>query len=311
MARPKLPIHGWMNFYKPLGMTSTQAVSYIRYHTKAAKVGHGGTLDPLAEGVLPIAFGEATKTVNFTMEASKDYEFTVKFGTATNTDDAEGEVINTSKSRPSREQILDAIPGFVGKIMQAPPKFSAIKIDGKAAYALARGGDEVKMQPRPVWVESLELVDFNGEEATLKATTGKGVYIRSIARDLGKKLGCFGYVTMLKRTRVGNMTAENAVTEQKFEEKLAQMVDLGHDAQAFFSEHGLLVDLETMLDDIPAYYASYQEVRDVHFGTKLERIHLKPGITMKMMTPDGQLASIIKVGDDNMLNIIRNFNISD
>ncbi|MBL4612598.1 MAG: tRNA pseudouridine(55) synthase TruB, partial [Emcibacter sp.] len=182
MARKRkgIKLDGWLAIDKPLGMTSTQVVGKCRWLTKAQKVGHGGTLDPLATGILPIAFGEATKTIPFIMDARKTYEFTVTFGEARATDDAEGDVIATSDIRPTEAAILAALPGFVGRITQIPPKYSALKIDGKRAYDLARAGEEVVMKSREVDVFSLELLSCDGQTASLRMDCGKGTYVRSL-----------------------------------------------------------------------------------------------------------------------------------
>ena len=202
MARKKKgrPVHGWLILDKPKGMTSTQAVGKARWLLNAQKAGHAGTLDPLATGLLAIALGEATKAVPYVTDALKAYRFTVRWGEARNTDDAEGEVTASSDARPSREDIKAALPAFVGDIEQIPPAFSAVKVDGERAYALARGGGNVELAARPLYVESLELADMpDADHAVLELVCGKGGYVRSIARDLGAQLGCHGYVADLRR----------------------------------------------------------------------------------------------------------------
>ena len=209
MARKRKgdPISGWVNFDKPLGMGSTQAVGKVRWLFNAQKAGHAGTLDPLASGVLPIALGEATKTVPFMMDAAKGYDFTITWGENTASWDAEGEVTDVSDVRPTRAEIEAALPQFIGDISQIPPKYSAIKVDGKRAYALMRGKDagsvEFELKPRPVRVDSLILNDCDEASARFSLTCGKGTYVRSIARDLIGALGTCGHVTVLRRTRVG------------------------------------------------------------------------------------------------------------
>ena len=206
MARRKKgrKVHGWLVIDKPSGVTSTAMVNKARWAFGAQKAGHAGTLDPAATGILAIAFGEATKTIPYITDALKSYRFTVTFGSATNTDDAEGEVIATSKSRPCEADIKDALPRFTGDIEQVPPKFSAVKVDGERAYALARDGEDVELKSRPLFVESLTLVEVSGpDEAVLEMVCGKGGYVRSIARDLGEALGCFGHVKQLKRVWSG------------------------------------------------------------------------------------------------------------
>ncbi len=190
-------INGWLILDKPVGLTSTQAVSRLKRIFNAKKAGHAGTLDPLASGILPVAFGEATKTVPFVQDGEKAYRFTVKWGIETDSDDADGKPVRTSERRPSPDQIAELLPEFTGTIMQTPPAFSAIKIAGERAYDIARDGEEVVLQPRPVTIHSLELISTTDEEAVLEAQCGKGTYVRAIARDLGRLLGCFGHVTAL------------------------------------------------------------------------------------------------------------------
>ena len=210
--KQRADVHGWIALDKPLGMTSTHAVAVVRRLLNAKKAGHAGTLDPLASGLLPLAFGEATKTVPYVVDGEKAYRFTVTFGIETDTDDSEGRVVSQSEARPTEQQILAALPKFTGAITQVPPRYSAIKIDGERAYDLARGGEAVELQPRIVEIHTLTLRSFDGQSAVLEAECGKGTYVRAIARDLGRALGCFGYVTALRRTRVGPFTEADAVT---------------------------------------------------------------------------------------------------
>ncbi|MBW8619587.1 MAG: tRNA pseudouridine(55) synthase TruB [Hyphomicrobiales bacterium] len=210
--KQRADVHGWIALDKPLGMTSTHAVAVVRRLLNAKKAGHAGTLDPLASGLLPLAFGEATKTVPYVVDGEKAYRFTVTFGVETDTDDAEGRIVSQSEARPTEQQILAALPKFTGAITQVPPRYSAIKIDGERAYDLARGGEAVELQPRIVEIHTLTLRSFDGQSAVLEAECGKGTYVRAIARDLGRALGCFGYVTALRRTRVGPFTEADAVT---------------------------------------------------------------------------------------------------
>ena len=210
--KQRADVHGWIALDKPLGMTSTHAVAVVRRLLNAKKAGHAGTLDPLASGLLPLAFGEATKTVPYVVDGEKAYRFTVTFGIETDTDDSEGRIVSQSEARPTEQQILAALPKFTGAITQVPPRYSAIKIDGERAYDLARGGETVELQPRIVEIHTLTLRSFDGQSAVLEAECGKGTYVRAIARDLGRMLGCFGYVTALRRTRVGPFTEADAVT---------------------------------------------------------------------------------------------------
>ncbi len=207
------PVHGWVILDKPLGMTSTQAVGAVRRAFNAQKAGHAGTLDPLATGILPIALGEATKTVPFAVDGEKAYRFTVRWGAETNTDDTEGSVVASSDQRPARAAIEALLPQFHGDISQVPPAFSAIKIGGERAYDLARGGEDVVLEARTVVIRRLALVDMPDEATSVfEAECGKGTYVRALARDMGRLLGCYGHVIALRRTRVGPFHEGNAVT---------------------------------------------------------------------------------------------------
>ncbi|WP_170451544.1 tRNA pseudouridine(55) synthase TruB [Ruegeria arenilitoris] len=212
-------ISGWLVVDKPAGMTSTAVVNKVRWALDAKKAGHAGTLDPEATGVLAVALGEATKTVPFITDALKAYTFTVRLGQATNTDDAEGEVIAESDLRPTDDEIKQALLPFVGEIMQVPPKFSAVKIDGQRAYKLARDGEDVELAARPLWVEELVLVDRpDPDHVVLEMTCGKGGYVRSIARDLGAALGCHGHVKELRRIWSGPFEAEDGLSIEQIDE---------------------------------------------------------------------------------------------
>lgn len=212
-------ISGWLVVDKPAGMTSTAVVNKVRWAMAAKKAGHAGTLDPEATGVLAVALGEATKTVPYITDSLKAYTFTVRLGAATNTDDAEGEVIATSDSRPSDDDIKAALGQFVGDIMQVPPKFSAVKIDGERAYKLARDDEDFEIAARPLWVEELVMIDReDADHVTLEMTCGKGGYVRSIARDLGEALGCLGHVRELRRIWSGPFTASDGISIEQIDE---------------------------------------------------------------------------------------------
>jgi len=245
--RDKRDVHGWIALDKPVGMTSTHAVSVIRRLFSAKSAGHAGTLDPLASGCLPIAMGEATKTVPFVMDGRKTYTFTVRFGEERDTDDAEGKVIATSDARPTAEAIRALLPQFIGRIEQVPPKFSALKIAGERAYDLARDGEEVVLAARPVEIDRLELLGMpDPDHAELIAECGKGTYVRAIARDLGRKLGCFGHVSVLRREAVGGFRPNLMIS-------LEHLEALCHRAAAGeLSLADALLPVETALDDIPA-----------------------------------------------------------
>jgi tRNA pseudouridine55 synthase len=220
--REKRDVHGWLILDKPVGMTSTHAVSMVKRLFHAKRAGHAGTLDPLASGLLPIALGEATKTVPFVMEGRKVYRFTVRWGEERDTDDAEGRVIATSAERPSADAIRALIPRFTGSIEQVPPRFSAVKIEGERAYDLARDGETVALAPRPVEVHRLELIGTpDADHAVFAAECGKGTYVRALARDLGRALACLGHVTALRRTAVGPF-AEDAATSWQAMQRIEQ-----------------------------------------------------------------------------------------
>jgi tRNA pseudouridine55 synthase len=236
------PVHGWLVVDKPVGLTSTEAVATIRRLYNAQKAGHAGTLDPLATGVLPIALGEATKTVAAVVEGEKAYRFTVRWGAETRTDDAEGEPVQTSDSRPAIAEIEALLPRFTGKILQAPPRFSAIKVDGERAYDLARGGEAVVLEPRPVLITELKVVARPDPNITVfEASCGKGTYVRALARDLGRALGCYGHVVGLRRTRVGPFDEDQT-------QSLEALCPPGADAQ--YQLPPRLLPVEAALEDI-------------------------------------------------------------
>jgi tRNA pseudouridine55 synthase len=211
--RPKKrDVNGWIILDKGVGMTSTHAVAVVKRGLSAKKAGHAGTLDPLASGILPIALGEATKTVPFVMDGRKSYVFTVAWGAETTTDDTEGEVVERTDRLPEPSEIEAFLPRFTGSIQQVPPRFSAIKIQGERAYDLAREGEVVELQPRTVEIDRLALVHHDGNRSVIEADCGKGTYVRAIARDLGRALGCLGHIAALRRTRVGPFTEHDAVT---------------------------------------------------------------------------------------------------
>jgi len=215
----RVVVDGWIALDKPTGMTSTQAVSRLKRVYNAKKAGHAGTLDPLASGLLPVAFGEATKTVPFVQDGEKAYRFTVKWGGETDTDDAEGRITRESDERPTRAAIEALLPRFIGDIQQTPPQYSAIKIAGERAYDLAREGEQVELKPRPVTIYTLEIVDSTDNETQFSMECGKGAYVRAIARDLGRLLGCYGHVTALRRTRVGPFTEDDSYTLDEIENR--------------------------------------------------------------------------------------------
>jgi len=239
-------IHGWLALDKPAGMTSTAALAKVKWLFGAAKAGHAGTLDPLATGLLPIAFGEATKTVPFLMEAGKAYRFTIRWGAQTDTDDAEGEVIATSDARPTSAEVAAALPRFVGLIDQVPPRFSAVKIAGQRAYDLAREGETPELAARTVRIDALEVVEATPpDEITLVARCGKGAYVRALVRDLAAVLGAHGHVAALRRTRVGPFGETHMIS-------LARLEELSHSPAGREALVEALHPVATVLDDIPA-----------------------------------------------------------
>jgi len=236
------PIHGWLIIDKPLGVTSAGVVAKVRRLTGAAKVGHGGTLDPLATGVLPLALGEATKTVAYAMDGTKIYRFTIRWGEATATDDAEGEVTARSGVRPDKARILAVLPAFIGAIEQVPPAYSAVKVEGRRAYALARADQPVTLAPRQVRIDDFRLIGLaDADHAEFEVKAGKGAYMRSLARDLALALGTVGHVAALRRIAVGPFHERDAIS-------LDNLMTLGHSAPL----SQCLLPVETALDDIPA-----------------------------------------------------------
>ena len=258
MARRRkgLDVHGWIVLDKPLDMTSTQAVSAVRRIFNAKKAGHAGTLDPLASGLLPVALGEATKTVPFAVEGEKVYRFTVKWGERTDTLDAEGEIVATSDVRPDRAAIEAVLPDFIGDIAQVPPAYSAIKVAGERAYDLARDGETVELEPRQVYIADIKLLDCPAEDmAVLEMRSGKGVYVRSLARDLAHALGTEGHVAALRRIRVGCFDEAESTRLDVLEE----MAHKGAASEA-------LLPVQTALDDIPALAVTEEEAFQLKQG---------------------------------------------
>lgn len=294
MARRKRgnPINGWVILDKPIDLNSTTAVAIVRRLFKAQKAGHAGTLDPLATGVLPIALGEATKTVQYVMEGGKNYRFTVKWGEETQTDDLEGKVTSSSQNRPTVQEIKNCLQNFTGTIQQTPPAYSAIKINGERAYKLARAGQTVAMKARDVQIYDLTLRPGDDEnEAEFEAHCGKGTYIRSLGRDLGRELGCLGHITKLRRISSGPFTQAMSISLEKLQE-LSHSAD-AREALQYQSDHSLLPQadieankphdielqqhvhpsmlqhlypIETALDDIPALAINEMQATQIRVG---------------------------------------------
>lgn len=258
MGRRKkgLPVHGWVCLDKPYDMTSTTGVARVRRAFGAQKAGHAGTLDPLATGILPVALGEATKTAPFLMDADKTYRFTVRWGETTASFDAEGEVAATSEARPTADEVGAALPAFVGEVMQVPPAFSAIKVDGERAYDLARAGETVELAARPVRIDALRVIDApDADHVTLEMTCGKGTYVRAVVRDLAERLGACARLSMLRRTRVGGFTEDRSVSVEKLDEFLYE----GRGSE-------LLLPVETALDGIPAHALTDEDASSLRQG---------------------------------------------
>ncbi|HEU5017410.1 MAG TPA: tRNA pseudouridine(55) synthase TruB [Pseudolabrys sp.] len=259
--RDKRDVHGWVVLDKPVGMTSTHAVSVIKRLFSAKRCGHAGTLDPLASGALPVALGEATKTVPFVMDGRKLYRFTIRWGEERDTDDAEGRITNASSRRPSADDIRARLPAFTGVIQQVPPRYSAIKIEGERAYDLARDGETVELQARPVEITRLELIETpDPEHAVLEAECGKGTYVRALARDLGRALDCFGHVSALRRLSVGPFGPATMILLEDLE-ALCHRAAVGEGTLA-----DALMPVETALDDIPALAVSRADAARLHRG---------------------------------------------
>jgi len=296
-SRRGVPVHGWIAIDKPLGVTSTAVVAKVRRATNAAKVGHGGTLDPLASGILPIALGEATKTVSYVMDGRKTYRWKVRWGEARNTDDAEGQVIATSDVRPDEAAILAALPAFTGWIEQVPPAFSAIKIDGQRAYDLARADQPVEIQSRQVRIDRFSLVSLTPDEAEFEVETGKGAYIRSLARDLAIALGTVGYVSALRRTQCGPFDETNAIS-------LDLLAEFGHSAPSAIP----VLPVETVLDDIPALALTEDEARRLRNGLPLSVFRLVDRASIPQTAPDdpvralcdGRLVALARIADGEL-----------
>jgi tRNA pseudouridine55 synthase len=254
-------VHGWIVLDKPVGMTSTHAVSVIKRLFSAKRAGHAGTLDPLASGCLPIALGEGTKTVPFVMDGRKNYAFTVRWGEQRDTDDAEGRVVGTSEARPTADAIRALLPQFTGVIAQVPPRFSAVKIAGERAYDLARDGETVEIASREVRIDRLDLVDMpDPDHALFVATCGKGTYVRALARDMGLALGCLGHVSALRRTAVGPFPEHSMISLERLE-ALCHRAAAGEGSLA-----DALLPVETALDDIPALAVSRADAARLQRG---------------------------------------------
>ena len=309
-----MSLNGWIILDKPVGLGSTQAVGAIKRLLRESgepktKVGHGGTLDPLASGVLPIALGEATKVAGRMLNATKTYEFTIRFGEETDTLDAEGQVIATSDVLPTRRDVEAALSEFTGEIEQVPPAYSALKIDGKAAYARARAGEEVELKPRLVTIHELRVQKMIEGAATFSATVSKGTYIRSLARDIAHALGTVGHVAYLRRTRAGPFGLESAISLD-FLNEAAKARDLTR----------AVLPLEAALDDIPALPVTPDQAQLLRHGQRLggfpekgphqstTLMGTRPGL--QLATLDGVPIALVEVSEDGV-RVVRGFNLTD
>jgi tRNA pseudouridine55 synthase len=280
------PLNGWLIIDKPAGLTSTDVVNRVKRIFDAQKAGHGGTLDPLATGLLPVAFGTATKTVPYVMDGTKLYHFTLKFGETRDTDDADGAVTETSDIRPDDAAIEAALPPFRGEIMQVPPVFSAIKVAGERAYDMARDGRAPVLEPRPARVDRFVLLSRpDADTAIFEVASGKGVYMRSLARDLAKACGTVGHIAALRRLRVGPFLEQHAILLDKLREA---------DDTAPASPD-LLLPVETALADIPALALTEQEAAALHQGQAISLITLMGRIPAQA-DPNGGLARAMAGG---------------
>jgi tRNA pseudouridine55 synthase len=295
-----MALHGWIILDKPVGLGSTLAVSAVKRALRDAgepktKVGHGGTLDPLASGILPIALGEATKLAGRMLDATKAYDFTVRFGTETDTLDLEGEVIATSGVLPANDAVEAILPSFTGRIEQVPPAFSALKVEGQRAYELARSGKAVELKPRDVTIHSLGLVSFADDAATFSATVSKGTYIRSLARDISHALGTVGHVIALRRTKAGPFGLDQAIS-----------LDFLQDAAKSRRLTRTVLPLEAGLDDIPGLPVTPEQAKLLRQGQQLFGTPAVPGL--HLATSGGTPVALVEASD-NGLRVVRGFNL--
>lgn len=296
--RDKRDVHGWVVLDKPIGMTSTQAVAVLKRLFQAKRAGHAGTLDPLASGGLPIALGEATKTVPFVMDGRKRYRFTVCWGEERDTDDTEGRPVRTSESRPTADAIRELLPRFTGVIEQIPPQYSAIKVQGERAYDLARDGETVELKPRPVEIHELTLVEHGDNGLSVfEAECGKGTYVRALARDMGRILGCFGHICALRRTLVGPFTERDMIPLEQLE-ALCNRAASGEGSLA-----DALLPVETALDDIPALAVTRADAARLHRGQAvLLRGRDAPNTSGTVyVTVAGRLLALAEIGNGELI----------
>lgn len=306
MARKRRgrPVHGWVNVNKPVGVTSTQVVGIVRRAFDAQKAGHAGTLDPLASGVLPLALGEATKTIPFVMDGRKTYRFTVRWGEARDTDDREGVVTATSDVRPSAEDVAAVLPRFVGAIDQTPPIYSAIKIDGKRAYDLARSNEDVAMKSRRVTVHALNLcATRDGDHTEFELDCGKGTYVRSLARDLAKALGTVGHVAALHRVRSGPFTDCDAIPLEKLgKPRHMSAQDDGEALPTAIECAEFLQPVSAALDDIPALTVTESEAARIRNGQPVPVLRTDNRQQIDGLSDDADLCALL---DGQVIALLR------
>jgi tRNA pseudouridine55 synthase len=296
--RDKRDVHGWVVLDKPIGMTSTQAVAVVKRLFSAKRAGHAGTLDPLASGGLPIALGEATKTVPFVMDGRKRYRFTVRWGEERDTDDTEGQVVKASENRPAADAIRALLPQFTGVIEQTPPRYSAIKVQGERAYDLARDGEIVELAPRPVEIHQLTLIEqVDKDQSMFDAECGKGTYVRALARDIGRILGCFGHICALRRTLVGPFGENDMISLEQLE-SLCNRAASGEGSLA-----DALLPVETALDDIPALAVTRADAARLHRGQAvLLRGRDAPNSSGTVyVTVAGRLLALAEIGNGELI----------
>ena len=296
--RDKRDVHGWVILDKPIGMTSTHAVAVVKRLFQAKRAGHAGTLDPLASGGLPIALGEATKTVPFVMDGRKRYRFTVCWGEERDTDDTEGRVVRSSEARPSVEANEELLPRFKGLIEQIPPLYSAIKVQGERAYDEARDGETVELKPRPVEIHHLILVEQpDSTHSVFEAECGKGTYVRALARDIGRLLGCYGHICSLRRTLVGPFTESDMILL----EQLQALCDRAASGEGSLAD--ALLPVETALDDIPALAVTRADAARLHRGQAvLLRGRDAPNCSGTVyVTVAGRLLALAEIGNGELI----------
>lgn len=292
----KKNINGWLVVDKPIDKTSHDIVNIVKKHLHPNKIGHAGTLDPKATGILILALGEATKAVSYVMDSSKSYEFEISWGIATDSYDSEGAIIGTSDNRPCAEDLLAVINKFCGKIMQTPPIYSAIKINGKRAYELARKNSDIKLNPREVFIEKIKLIEHSTDKSKFVVDCGKGVYIRSLAVDIASEVGCLGYVTYLRRTKLHKFLSEDAILLEKIVAKVYKE-----------GEFDFILPVEALLDDIPVVVFTEKQAKDIRNGKKVQYLGGECKDMCKIIYNDKLVALAKSEGD--YIKSLRVFNL--